>query len=253
MSYLHPDKYISAMVVYKGSTYSDSGGGADALLREGSHALVIKGDFDGLSTGINGGRRQVRSVINHEVGKDFNNDEPLKLLDEVAADVGADTPYFGFLTAVKMRNLCVVRDAYLTAFITAGISNPCHDPGVPGTINVILVIRGTLSEGALGGAIITATEAKAKALFEMGFDFTGTTTDAIAVLADQRPTGDVEAPFYEYCGHGDHAGPQHLPLREKGRRRGHPAPARHRREERAEQPPVRARQRRQRVLLDREA
>ncbi len=164
------------------------------------HTLVIKGDFDGLSTGINGGRRQVRSVINHEVGKDFNNDEPLKFLDEVAAAVGADTPYFGFLTAVKMRNLCVVRDAYTTAFITAGISNPCHDPGVPGTINVLLVIRGRLSEGALGGAIITATEAKAKALFEMGFDFTGTTTDAVAVLADQRPTGAVEAPFYEYAG-----------------------------------------------------
>lgn len=164
------------------------------------HTLVIKGDFDGLSTGINGGRGQVRSVINHEVGKDFNNDEPLQYLDRVAKDLGVDMPYFGFLTAVKMKNLCVTRDAYTTAFITAGISNQCHDPGVPGTINIILVIRGRLSEGALGGAIITATEAKAKALFEMGFDFTGTTTDAVAVLADRRPTGDAEAPFYEYAG-----------------------------------------------------
>ena len=90
------------------------------------HTLVIKGDFDGLSTGINGGRRQVRSVINHEVGKDFNNDEPLKLLDEVAAAVGADTPYFGFLTAVKMRNLCVVRDAY-----THGVHHRRHQQPVP--------------------------------------------------------------------------------------------------------------------------
>lgn len=161
---------------------------------------MIKGDFDGISTGVAGGRLKVRSVINHEVGKDFNNDEPAKYMDAVAASVGADAPYFGFLTAVHMVNLCVVRDPYITAFITAGISNPCHDPGVPGTINVLLVIHGRMSEGALASAIITATEAKAKALFEMGFDFTGTTTDAVAVLCEERSTGMGEPPFYEYSG-----------------------------------------------------
>jgi adenosylcobinamide hydrolase len=164
------------------------------------HTLVVKGDFDGISTGVNGGRRRVRSVINHEVSRQFNNDDPAKYLDEVAASAGADMPYFGFLTAVQMKNLCIVRDPYITAFITAGISNPCHDPGVPGTINIVLIVQGRMSEGALASAIITATEAKAKTLFEMGFDFTGTTTDAVAVLAEERETPVCEAPLYEYSG-----------------------------------------------------
>ncbi|HUL62883.1 MAG TPA: adenosylcobinamide amidohydrolase [Methanocella sp.] len=164
------------------------------------HTLVIRGDFDGVSTGLNGGRARVRSVINHQVGRDFDDRRPAQYLDRVAESVGADFPYFGFMTAVAMKNLCVVRDLLVTAFVTAGISNPCHDPGVPGTINVILVVRGRLSEGALGGAIVTATEAKAKALFEMGFDFTGTTTDAVAVLAEAAPMGACAVPFHEYAG-----------------------------------------------------
>ncbi|MCD1296348.1 adenosylcobinamide amidohydrolase [Methanocella sp. CWC-04] len=163
--------------------------------------LIIKGDLDGFSTGINGGRKRVRSIINHHVNKDFNHDDPVKYMDEVASKLGADFPYFGFMTAVYMENLCVVRDHLITAFITAGISNPCHDPHVPGTINIILIVHGKMSEGAIGSAVITATEAKAKALFEMGFEFTGTTTDAVAVLTEVRDYGSLcEPAFYEYSG-----------------------------------------------------
>jgi len=168
--------------------------------------LVVKGDFDGLSTGIDGGRRRVGAVLNHEVGKDFNNDDPVAYMDAVASKLGVERPCFYFLTAVLMENLCVVRDQQVTAFITAGVSNPCHDPSVPGTINIILVIHGRMSEGALASAVITATEAKAKALFEMGFDFTGTTTDAVAVLSEELKT-DVCGPiFFEYTGSGTDIG-----------------------------------------------
>jgi adenosylcobinamide hydrolase len=162
--------------------------------------LVIRGDFDGISTGVNGGRKKVGAVINHQVDSDFNHDDPTIYLDEVAARLRVEKPYFGFLTAVYMENLCVVRDPFLTAFVTAGISNPCHDPSMPGTINILLIVHGSMSEGALAGAIITATEAKAKALFDMGFGFTGTTTDAMAVLAEERHTTVCEPAFYEYSG-----------------------------------------------------
>jgi len=164
------------------------------------NTLVIKGDFDGISTGINGGRRRVRSVINHEVGRDFSRHDHAEYLDQVAATVGAEYPYFGFMTAVQMKNLCLVRDPYVTVFVTAGISNPSHDPGVPGTINILMVVHGRMTEGALASAIILATEAKSKVLFEMGFDFTGTTTDAVAVLTETRDTGICEPPQYEYSG-----------------------------------------------------
>jgi adenosylcobinamide hydrolase len=168
--------------------------------------LVIKGDFDGLSTGIDGGRRRVGAVLNHEVGKDFDHTDPVAYMATVASKLGIKGPYFPFLTAVYMQNLCVVRDQQVTAFITAGISNPFHDPSMPGTINILLVVHGKMSEGALAGAVITATEAKAKALFEMGFDFTGTTTDAAAVLVEE-PRTDVCGPiFFEYSGTGTDIG-----------------------------------------------
>lgn len=163
-------------------------------------SLVVEGDFDGIGTCMNGGRKRVRAIINHEVSMHFDNRDPMKYMDDVADKLNVPHPYFGFLTAVFMENLCVVRDQQVTAFITAGISNPCHDPSVPGTINVILVVHGMMSEGALASAVITATEAKAKALFEIGFDFTGTTTDAVAVVMEERKTEACEPAYFEYSG-----------------------------------------------------
>jgi adenosylcobinamide hydrolase len=165
--------------------------------------LVVKGDFDGLSTGINGGRRRVRAIINHEVSKDFDHSDPVAYMDAVASKLGVECPCFYFLTAVYMENLCVVRDQQVTAFVTAGVSNPCQ---VPGTINMILVVHGRMSEGALASAVITTTEAKAKALFEMGFDFTGTTTDAVAVLSEELRTDVCGPVFFEYSGTGTDIG-----------------------------------------------
>jgi len=170
------------------------------------NTLVVLGDFDGMSTGIDGGRRRVGAVINHEVGRDFNEGDPVAYMDGVASKLGVDRPCFYFLTAVRMENLCVVRDQQVTAFITAGVSNPCHDPLTPGTINILLVIHGRMSGGALGSAVITATEAKAKALFEMGFDFTGTTTDAVAVLSEELDTDVCGPVFFEYAGTGTDIG-----------------------------------------------
>lgn len=167
--------------------------------------LVVKGDFDGLSTGIDGGRKKVKAVLNHEVGKDFDHRDPVAYMDVVASKLGVERPYFSFITAVYMENLCIVRDQQVTAFITAGISNPFHD-SMAGTINVILVIHGRMSDGALASTIITATEAKTKALFDMGLDFTGTTTDAVAVLADGRKTKACEPAYFEYSGTGTDIG-----------------------------------------------
>ncbi|MCG7847645.1 MAG: adenosylcobinamide amidohydrolase, partial [ANME-2 cluster archaeon] len=49
--------------------------------------------------------------------------------------------------------------------------------------------------GAMLGAIITATEAKGLALLNMGFDFLGTTTDAVIVAYEKQPQ-----PYIEYAG-----------------------------------------------------
>ncbi len=151
-------------------------------------SLIIEGDFEAISSGINGGRERVGCLINHRVQPVFDYYEPAEYLNNVAKSLMLKKPYFGLLTAVNMDNLCVMTEDYLTTFITAGITHPsgfkvCR----AGTINIIITVDGMLSESAMVGAIITATEAKGLALLEMGFDFLGTTTDAVIVAYENQP------------------------------------------------------------------
>jgi len=131
--------------------------------------LVIEGAFDAIRSGINGGRMLVNYLINHHVQQDFNHNRPKDYLGKLTDSLIITKPYFGLLTAVNMNNLQVIRNDYLTTFVTAGITHPSgfriHEVG---TINIILVVDGTLSEGAMVGAIITATEAKGLALAGYG-------------------------------------------------------------------------------------
>jgi len=157
--------------------------------------LIIEGGFEAISSGINGGRRHVDCLFNHQVQQDFDHFEPAQYMDRLADSLQMQRPYFGLLTAVNMDNLCVMTDDYLTTFVTAGITHPSPHRANIGTINIILMIKGIMSEGAMLGAIITATEAKGLALLNMGFDFLGTTTDAVIVAYEKQPQ-----PYIEYAG-----------------------------------------------------
>ena len=157
--------------------------------------LIIEGGFEAISSGINGGRRHVDCLFNHQVQQDFDHFEPVQYMDRLADSLQMQRPYFGLLTAVNMDDLCVMTDDYLTTFVTAGITHPSPHRANIGTINIILMIKGILSEGAMLGAIITATEAKGLALLNMGFDFLGTTTDAVIVAYEKQPQ-----PYIEYAG-----------------------------------------------------
>lgn len=152
-------------------------------------ALIIKGDFEAVSTGLNGGRARVKYLFNKQVPRTFNPPDPQEFLKEEALKLGLGEAHFGLLTAVKMEYLQVIEDDYLTAFITAGVSNGSEFRAKVGTINIILVSKVRLSETALLGAIITATEAKGLALLEKGYTFLGTNTDAIIIAyeMDSKP------------------------------------------------------------------
>ena len=169
--------------------------------------LIIEGEFEAISSGISGGRACVECLFNHQVQPGFNHFEPAQYLDRLADFLQIRRPYFGLLTAVNMDDLCVSTDDYLTTFVTAGITHPSGfrvranitgngsenlNLNGAGTINIILVINGTMSEGAMAGAIITATEAKGLALMEMGYDFLGTTTDAVIVAYRKHSSSYIE-------------------------------------------------------------
>ena len=93
--------------------------------------------------------------------------------------------YVALLTAVEMKNIRILGDACATVFVTAGLTNPSSF----GTINIIVISSATLSEGAIAGTIITATEAKTRALIDKGLQFTGTTSDAIIVAYENGSEG----------------------------------------------------------------
>jgi len=149
------------------------------FLRE--NTLFIRGNFKGASTGVRGGIGTASTIFNHTVPKSFSHTEPHRYMKSVVAEQGFSTEnFFGLLTAVDMKTLCIFSYEFITVFITAGVSNP--NPDGPGTINIIIHSREGLSDGALLEMIITATEAKAQALHDMGYDFTGTTTDAVVAV-----------------------------------------------------------------------
>jgi adenosylcobinamide hydrolase len=138
-----------------------------------------------LSTGVDGGRRGVRNILNIQVPHDFSHDDPKGFIERKAALLNLEGDCVGLLTAVEMRSVQTLHDTCLTAFITAGLTKASSF----GTINVILVSSARLSEGAMAGAIITATEAKTRALLDCGFRFTGTTTDAVVVAYESGGQG----------------------------------------------------------------
>ena len=141
------------------------------------NALVVSGDFEALSSGVEGGRKPVEHILNIQVPYDFPHDDPKNHIRDTVLSLRLGGSYTALLTAVEMQSAQILTDACVTVFVTAGIRNPSSF----GTINIIVVSSTKLSEEAMVGTIITATESKTRALFDMGFRFTGTVTDAVVV------------------------------------------------------------------------
>ena len=123
------------------------------------------------------------------------------------------TDTVGMVTEIEPRNAEIAD--YPTSFgsitiaVTAGIGNAIdvsksfeQDRQAPlGTINTWIIINGMLSEEAFIQAMITATEAKTKALFDQqvldpftGTLATGTPTDSLLVASTQQ------GEFLQYAG-----------------------------------------------------
>jgi len=151
---------------------------------------VIKGNFEALSSGVNGGRRAVNNILNIQVPHDFSHDDPKSYIEGVAASMTLEEDCLALLTAVEMKNVRILSDGCVTVFVTAGLTNPSSF----GTINIIVISSEKMSEGAIVGTIITATEAKTRALIDKGLGFTGTTSDAIIIAYEQ--TGEGEPILY---------------------------------------------------------
>ena len=155
------------------------------------NTLFVRGDFTAASTGVHGGLRKVATLFNHTVPEDFPHDDPGPAMDAIAARQGFFGEYFGLLTAVPMRHLCILQYDFVTVFVTAGISHP--NPEGPHTINIITCSSEGFTDGALLEAILTVTTARGDAVRAMGYPSSGTPTDAVIAACE----GEVQ---HRYAG-----------------------------------------------------
>jgi len=154
---------------------------------------------------LGGDLRLAGHIINHSVDKGYNGSDPEGDLRQVALRLGLGDNVLGLMTAVSVSHTVLKQERQnnitVAALCTAGTGNPGaagmptgQEQGGyrPGTINIILLIDGNLTGAAMVNAVMTATEAKARALFKAeirladGEPATGTTSDAIVVACTGR-------------------------------------------------------------------
>lgn len=156
----------------------------------------------------NGGFAEVTSIVNRQVDRSYDCAEPAEEMRRFLQRSGFEPERTAaMLTAANIRGYgrklaSAEGGPAVCAWVTAGLGNRSRagrvrasDKLYPGTINTIVIVDGALTEAALVNAVITATEAKAAALQDIGvltddgLQATGTTTDAVIIAA--VPRGDA--------------------------------------------------------------
>jgi adenosylcobinamide hydrolase len=155
------------------------------------------------SSVLGGGFKTPYYVVNQQVNKGYDGDDPRDDLVKGIRGLGLNPDAcVGMMTAAHVKDAAIEFERgtqiSVTAIATAGTSNAMAAGGTParvsfdgaGTINIMLLIEGNLSEGAMVNAVITATEGKTMAVQDLkikdvfsGEPASGTSTDAMVVAA----------------------------------------------------------------------
>jgi adenosylcobinamide amidohydrolase len=181
------------------SRHEDGAELAMALWRFGSPLLALS------SAPYGGGWGERHWILAAQVAHGYDRADPAAHLAGLASDLRLDGPGIGMLTAVDVRLVTASHEDGVAAAATVGLTDPCWaaapdaattapatgSPGTAGTVNIVAVLGRRLSRAALVNAVMTVTEAKSQALWEVGFAGTGTPSDAVAVLC--APSGPAEA------------------------------------------------------------
>jgi len=147
------------------------------------------------SAPVGGGSAGLDWLVNVGVTEGYARTDLAGHADEVAARLGLVGTGAALLTAADVRRAVDAEDGDVVVDATVGVTKPTWaadaddaftvrdgDGWVPGTINVVVQLPVALSAAAAVNAVVTATEAKAQALFEAGIPGTGTASDAVVVL-----------------------------------------------------------------------
>ncbi|RSD28942.1 adenosylcobinamide amidohydrolase [Mesobacillus subterraneus] len=160
-----------------------------------------------MSSGVVGsGTGWHSTFVNRHVNKNYDCSDHRKEMAEYISDHGLDPgETVGMMTAVMLEDVCfkLYEEEGFSVFIvvTAGVGNAVDASKSaeytyeksPGTINTWVFVNGELTEEAFIQCIMTATEAKTKALHDLdirdrssGTIATGTSTDSILIAAAQQ-------------------------------------------------------------------
>lgn len=172
--------------------------------------------FKVLSSAVVGaGFQWATHFVNRHVPNDYCCDDPEEEMKQYLKARSFNVHQtVGMMTAVCLEDAAYVyrkeADVSLYTIVTAGVGNAVdatkaweHESVAQtiGTINIIILIDGQLTDAAFVQAMMTATEAKAKALYDehvldsnTNTIATGTSTDCVAIAASQ--TGAV----FDYAG-----------------------------------------------------
>jgi adenosylcobinamide hydrolase len=153
-----------------------------------------------ISSGPVGGGIGLRSwIINAQVPIDYARTDLEAHVRELATVHRCEGDGVGMLTAADVNDASIAEEGAIEVCATVGVTLPTWAaaadgvarPWRPGTVNIVAQVPVRLSDAALVNAVMTVTEAKAQALFEVGVPGTGTASDALCIACD--PHGAVEA------------------------------------------------------------
>lgn len=168
----------------------------------------------------NGGEGLTDCIFIMQVPKNFTHDDPSSYAYDACKGLSLPEDSVGFMTAAEVRYVfsCKTEEFEgMTSFaaVTAGLSNQVIAGDVledwerrsklsrkrsnalhAGTINIVGLSSVPLSQAGKINILIAMTEAKTAALASFGYEETGTTSDAIAIVS---PVGEQRA---DYSGTG---------------------------------------------------
>jgi len=184
------------------------------VLKDNLLAVLSDIDLSTVSSAIyNGGFKKVKAILNVQAPEEYSDlqlhENPQKLIIDSAKKLGLSENFVGMVTAAAIEKFALVskKDGDLAVSVIATAVDPqgktcshAESAGetikvqeMTGTINIMIVIDGNPTESCLVSTLLTATEAKTAALWELdirsrysGDEATGTITDAMIVAETNR-------------------------------------------------------------------
>jgi adenosylcobinamide amidohydrolase len=191
-----------------------SGNFGKLVLKDNVLAVISDIELNTVSSAIyNGGFKKTKAILNVQAPEELSDrklhENPQTFIRDSAKKLGLSENFVGMITAAGVDKFALAskKDGDLTVTVTATAVDPegntcshAESAGetimveeMTGTINIMVVIDGNPTESCLVSTVITATEAKTAALWELnirsrysGDVATGTITDAIIAAKTNR-------------------------------------------------------------------